>query len=156
MIAVIFRECIVLLLGVAVSLLASLFGNAGRDFGALAAAILFPIAFCLIRAALVRYPSHTLPARRRTGFQLTLGLGLVSLLAFEMGLAMFAGVADIPLAVWAVVSAFGVGYVLLFAAAHHLRGSPDRMAVGRLHRTPPMSANKACPHSPAFMPERLR
>jgi hypothetical protein len=39
-IVVFIRECIVLLVGVAVSLLASRFANAGRDFGALAAALL--------------------------------------------------------------------------------------------------------------------
>jgi hypothetical protein len=130
MIPVVFREFIVLLLGAAVSFFASLFGNAGRDFGALVAAVLLPIAFCLIRAALVRYPSQALSALRRACFQLALALGLVLLLVFEMGVAMFAGAADIPLGVWAVVSAFGIGYVLLFAAAHCLRGLPDRFAAG--------------------------
>jgi Ca2+/Na+ antiporter len=130
MIAVVFRECVVLLLGIAVSLVASLFGNAGRDFGALVAAILFPIAFCLIRAALVRYPPHTLSALRRAGFHMTLSFALILLLAFEMGVAMFAGADDIPIAVWRVIGAFGIGYVVFFAVAHHLRGCPGRVAAG--------------------------
>ena len=130
MIGVIFRECIVLLLGIAVSFVASQFGNADQDFGALIAAILLPVVFCLIRAALVRYPSHTPSALRRTGFQFALALGLISLLVFEMGVAMFAGAADIPIAVWVVIGAFGIGYVVLLAVAHHLRGFPGRVAAG--------------------------
>jgi drug/metabolite transporter (DMT)-like permease len=128
MIEVIFRECIVLLLGVAVSLVASLFGNAGRDFAALVAAVLIPIAFCLLRAATVRYPSKTLSVSRRTGFQLAIGLAFASLLVFEMGVAMFAGAADIPLVVWVVVGVFGICYVLLFAVAHLLRVGLDSVA----------------------------
>lgn len=128
MTSVIFRECIVLLLGIAVSLVASLFGNAGRDFAALVAAVLIPIAFCLLRAATVRYPSKTLSVARRTGFQLAIGLAFASLLVFEMGVAMFAGAADIPLVVWVVVGAFGICYVLLFVVAHLLRVGLDRVA----------------------------
>jgi len=128
MIAVIFRECIVLLVGVAVSFVASLFGNAGRDIGALAAAILFPIAFCLVRAAMVRYPQGKLPLLRRGGFQLAIGLAIISLFVFEVGVAMFAGAADIPLGAWGVVASFGAGYVLLLCVAYRLSYSPDYLA----------------------------
>ncbi len=126
MIAVVFRECVVLLVGVAVSLLASLFGNAGRDFGALVAAILLPIAFCLIRAAMVRFPRAVLSLLRRGSYQITIGLALISLLVFEMGIAMLAGDADIPLGVWGVVAGFGAGYVSLFCLAHRIGRLSDK------------------------------
>lgn len=120
MIAVFLRESTVLVIGVAVSFIASLFGDAGRDFGALAAAILIPIAFCLVRAAMIRFPREQLPPLRRGAFQTVTGAALVSLLVFEMGVAMFAGAADIPLVWWIVVAGFGVSYVLLSCVAHRV------------------------------------
>ncbi len=128
MIAVLCRECVFLLIGVGVSLLASLFGNAGRDFGALVAAILLPIGFCLIRAAVIRSPRAELSLFWWRSYQITIGLALVSLLIFEMGVAMFAGEADIPLGAWGVVAAFGVGYILLFGVAHRICRWPDDLA----------------------------
>jgi hypothetical protein len=130
MIVVFLRECVVLLLGVGVSLIASLLANAGRDFGALAAAILLPVTFCLIRAALVRYP-HGKPAPfRRGGFRVAIGVALVFLLLFEMGLAFFAGADGIPIVWWVVVVGFGAAYVLLFCVAH-LVASSQKGGAGR-------------------------
>jgi hypothetical protein len=130
MMAVILRECIVLLVGVTVAFAAALFGNAGRDFAALVAAILFPIGFCLARAAMVKYPRGELSLLRRGALQLATGTAIVSLFLFEVGVAMFAGAADIPRGAWGVVVGFGVGYVFLFCIAHRLGLSPDHCGAG--------------------------
>lgn len=74
-----FRECILILLGIGVAFVASLFSNAGRGSDVPVAAFLIPIAFFLIHVPLVQYPSHTLPALWRSGFQLAQGLGFLSL-----------------------------------------------------------------------------
>ena len=133
MITVICRECVVLLIGVGVSLLASLFGNAGRDFGALAAAILLPIVFCLIRAIVVQFPRAKLSLFWRGSYQITIALALISLLIFEMGVAMFAGAGDIPVGAWSVVVGFGEnGAVYYHTTQHGLLGNthPVYLQVG--------------------------
>ena len=95
-------------------------GDAGRDVKALAAAILVPIAFCLVRAALTNLRFGNLSAFLRVAAQLSLGFALISLLIFEMGVAMFAGAADIPAGVWCVLLMFGVAYICLYVTAHRL------------------------------------
>ena len=118
MISLAIRETCVLLLGLAVSLVCSLFGNAGRDFSALVAAILIPIVFCLIRACLADLPLGGLRSSRRIVAQVLFAVSLVSLLVFEMGIAMLAGAADIPLGVWFVVAGFGIAYITLMVYAN--------------------------------------
>lgn len=126
MITLAIRETCVLLLGLTVSLVCSLFGNAGRDFGALVAAILVPIVFCLVRAGLADLPLEGLRASRRIFAQILFAVSLVSLLLFEMGVAMFAGAADIPAGVWGVVAGFGVAYITLMVYANTCaRPTPD-------------------------------
>ena len=118
MIGLAIRETCVLLLGLAVSLVCSLFGNAGRDFGALVAAILVPIVFCLIRAGFADLSLDGLRSSRRLVAQIVFAVSLVSLLLFEMGVAMFAGAADIPVGVWFVVAGFGAAYIILMVSAN--------------------------------------
>jgi len=123
--AIFIRECIVLVLAFGISLIASMFANAGRDIGALAAALLLPVGFCLVRAARVRYQRTELSTLRSVSHQIVLALAFISLLIFEAGVAMFAGDAGIPFGVWVVVGGFGVGYVLLFCFAHWIGQPPD-------------------------------
>lgn len=130
MLATAYRECIVLLVGVAVSLLASLIGNAGRDFRELVVAILFPIAFCLIRTAMVRYPPADRPLLRRVGFQIVMAMVLVCLLLFEIGVTMLAGTPNLPLGIWLVMAAFGASYLFLFSVAHRIGYSRSHIAAG--------------------------
>ena len=124
------RETLVLLLGVAISLAASRFGNAGAGFPKLAVAILLPIAFCLARAKLVK-----LPTRRRTSpwrcflSQLAFAAAFILLLLFEMGVALFAGSADIPVGFWVVLGCFGFGYIALFLVARSLADLHDTYIV---------------------------
>ena len=108
------REFIVILLGVAIAFVASLFGDAGRDILALAAAILVPVAFCLVRAAQFPRPRIGVSPIRNVGSQLSAGLALAALLIFEIGVALFAGVNDAPLLMWANLSGFAMAYILLF------------------------------------------
>ena len=120
MMAAFLRECVVLLIGVAVALVASLFGNAGRNFAALVGAMLLPIAFCLGRAALLRYPTVRLSRVRRFVWNLTTALSIIALLLFEMSVGMFAGANGIPIGAWAVVATFGATYLTLRCIADWL------------------------------------
>jgi hypothetical protein len=126
MIIVAIRETFVLMLGCLLSFIGSLMlGNANRDFTALASAILLPILFCLIRAALVKRPGSTLSGIRHVGYQLCLGFALVLLLLFEMSVGLFLGAADIPTVMWIIVAAFGMGYVFFFTVASRVGSTTD-------------------------------
>ena len=97
------RECCVLLLGVILAFMTSLFLNPARDAIALALAVLVPVGFCLGRTAFVRFPDAPISPLRRLGFQFAIAFALISLLLFEMGVAIFARAKDIPAFVWALV-----------------------------------------------------
>ena len=127
MIRVALREILVLLIGCVLAWVVSLaVGDAGRNFGALAASILVPIAFCLGRAAMVRPPMPQWSAARRVGYQVAVGIALVMLLVFEMGTPMLLGVADVPVAAWGVLAVIGIAYATLFCVAHHFGFSGGR------------------------------
>ena len=129
MIRIAVRETLVLLLGYLLSCAGALVaGNAAENVKTLAAAILVPIAFALGRAALVRRPLRHLSWVRRASYQIVIGMAISLLLIFEMGTEMFVGAADIPLAAWAVVTASGVAYVLLFCLAQQLGFNGDLRA----------------------------
>lgn len=128
MMIVAIREMFVLILGCVFSFIGSLmFGNANRDFGALASAILLPIVFCLIRASLATPLESTLSGTRRVSYQLCFSVALVLLLLFEMSFGIFLGAPDIPAAVWVIVAAFGMGYVIFFSVAFRIGSETEKL-----------------------------
>lgn len=119
MITLTIRETCVLLVGLMLSLICSTFGNAIGDFGELAAFILVPIVFCLIRAGrLSNLPMRGLSVSCRIFAQIFFALALICLLLFEMGVAMSAGAENMSAGIRFLVAGFGFAYIFLMVLAN--------------------------------------
>ena len=119
----IFRETLVLCLGVIVAAAAATICRLWGNKLELLPGVVVPILFCLGRASLVSNCPKIATAIRRVLYQLLRAFALIMLFLFEIGVGLFIDAKDIPMAVWAVIGGFGVTYIAFVYFAESMQTS---------------------------------
>jgi len=112
------REARVVSIGALVACAGNFFGNGQPGGLGFAAALLLPIVFCLLRAAMISSPPPELSVVRRGLFQIVLAVALIVLLVFEFAIGQMAGLNRVSPDALGLLVVLGVTYVFLYCLAH--------------------------------------